>query len=252
MGRIKILEARVNRLEFSDVVGTIERFIEENNPHMVITANSLMVNYMEKDCELKEAFENAHLVVPDSVGIVWASRFLGYGRIERIPGIDLMWKLCEIAAKKGYRIYLLGSREAVVKGAAERLLDRFPSVTIAGTHHGYFSPGEEKNLIANIKRSSPHILFVGLSIPYQEKWISRHMSELNVPVCIGVGGSFDVISGRLKRAPVWMRRAGMEWFYRFLLEPYRLVRIMNLPVFVYKVVRQKMKSKTGGMPDNGT
>ena len=241
MGRVKILEAYIDDLGVDDVLKLIEKFIKQDKPHRLITANSLMVNRISKDSKLKEAFDKADLVVADSIGIVWASKFLGYSSLPRIPGIDLMDGICALSMSKGYKIYLLGSYKGIVEKAAKNLLKKFPSLNIVGTHHGYFLRSlEEKKIIQDIKKAHPDILFVGINVPEQEKWIKKHQDELNVPLCMGIGGSFDVISSRLKRAPLWIRRIGLEWIYRFILQPWRIVRICNLPVFAYKVIQQKI------------
>ena len=243
MDRVKVLDAYIDNLGLNEIIIKIRGFIKSGKPHAVITANSLMVNCITSDTSLKKAFKEADLVVADSIGIIWAAAYLGNPICERIPGIDLMIKLCETAEKENFRIYLLGAHDEIVKKAAESLQARFSSLDIAGTHNGYFTAppdsDEEKEVIRSIKELRPDMLFVGMAIAIQERWINEHIYELGVPVCMGIGGSFDVLSGRLNRAPLWFRRIGLEWIYRFFLQPWRFVRLLKLPVFVFKVFIQK-------------
>jgi N-acetylglucosaminyldiphosphoundecaprenol N-acetyl-beta-D-mannosaminyltransferase len=241
MDRVKISDIFIDNLEWDRVVNVIEKSIKSQKAHQIVTANSLMVNCVERDPELKEAFHNADLVLADSIGIVWASEFLGYGKLARIPGVDLMLKFCGLAALRGYSIYLLGSREFVLKKAAENIEKKFPGLRIVGMHHGYFGEGEESRILKEIRNLKPDLLFVGIGTPRGEKWIYENLEELNVPVCMGIGGSLDVISGRLRRAPRWLCQRGFEWIYRLLEEPWRIVRLPGLLCFVWKVIRQKLR-----------
>lgn len=236
----KILGVAVDRINFSQAIDTILNFIESNSAHQVITANSLMIDSSLNDEELQKVFHQADLVIPDSIGIVLASKILGENLPEQIPGIDLMLKLCQISAEKKYKIFLLGSKEEVVIKAAKNLKNRYPGLTVAGYNHGYFTAEEETELIKKIRNLESQILFVGLAIPRQEKWINQHLKELNVPVVMGVGGSFDVISGILPRAPKLFRMLGCEWLFRFLCQPWRITRIIRLPLFLFRVVYEKL------------
>ncbi|MFB0526514.1 MAG: WecB/TagA/CpsF family glycosyltransferase, partial [bacterium] len=218
----------------------VEKFIGSQKAQQIITANSSMVDFVERDPQLKGAFHNAGLVVADSMGVVWASQFLGYGKLARIPGIELMLKFCELAASRDYSIYLLGSRESVLSKAGENLKRKFPRLRIIGMRNGYFAEGEQDRILEEIKNLKPHFLFVGIGTPRGEKWIYQNLEELNVPVCMGIGGSLDVISGRLKRAPGWLCQGGFEWTYRLVQEPWRVVRLPGLLSFVWKVIKQKL------------
>ncbi len=241
MDRVKISDIFIDNLEWGRVANVVEEFIRSQKGHQIITANSLMVNSVERDPQLKGAFHNAGLVLADSIGIVWASEFLGYGKLARIPGIELMLKFCQLAASRGYSIYLLGSREFILKKAGENLRKKFPGLRIVGVHHGYFTEGEHDRILREIKNLKPHFLFVGIGTPRGEKWIYQNLEELNVPVCMGIGGSLDVISGRLRRAPRWLYQRGFEWTYRLFQEPWRVVRLPGLLSFVWKVIKQKLR-----------
>jgi N-acetylglucosaminyldiphosphoundecaprenol N-acetyl-beta-D-mannosaminyltransferase len=142
-------------------------------------------------------------------------------------------------------VFLLGGAEGVGEAAAEKLREAVPGLQIAGVQHGYFAPEEEPAIIRRIRDAAPAVLFVAFGIPKQEKWIRAHMAELGVPVCIGVGGSFDVISGRLKRAPQWMRTCGLEWLYRVAQEPWRLPRLKALPKMAWIALVAALRGETG-------
>ncbi len=237
--RVKILGIWVDVLERREVLDNVSGYLNSRQPHFIITANSLMVNRVTVDRELIRAFWSASMVIPDSTGIVWAAKFLKGIQMRRIPGIDLMVQICRHAAKSGHTVYLFGSREWVNQKAAKNLSRIFSGLQIIGRHHGYFNAENEESIIQDIQKKKPDILFVGLDVPRQEKWIMKNYTALKVPVIMGIGGSLDILSGRLKRAPIWMRLMGLEWFYRFTQQPWRIWRIINLPVFVFKVVRQK-------------
>ena len=197
----------------------------------------------QEDHELHRILEEAALVVPESSGILWASRVLGEPLREFSPGIDLMLAICRMAKEKGHPAFFLGSSPGVADAAARSLQGEFPGLKISGTHHGYFKTDEEPAVLELVRRAKPDLLFVGMGMPAQEKWIAKHLESLEVPVVMGVGGSFDVLSGRLRRAPRFMRRAGIEWLYRLTQEPWRWRRIAQLPVFAWKVLQEKRHGK---------
>lgn len=213
------------------------RFLEAGGPHQVITANPLMVLASGQDPLLARILEDAHLVVPESSGIFWAGQQVGTPFKEMVPGIDLLHALCQLASQKNKTVYLLGAKPGVAEEAANTLCTLYPGLRIAGTRHGYFGPGEEASVVAQICESRADLVFVGMSVPGQEKWIAKQLNALGATIVMGVGGSFDVLSGRLKRAPEWMQQLGIEWLFRTLQEPWRLKRIVHLPVFVWKVLR---------------
>lgn len=227
----------------TEVIPEIKNFILSGSHHQVITANSLMLRAASDNARLKEIFARSALVVPDSIGMLLAGKILGHSLQERVPGIDLMYRIFALCQKEGYSVYLLGAKPGVSAQAAEHIRKQFPGIKITGTHHGYFDGQEEFRVIEEIKKLKPKVLFVGLNIPRQELWIAEHLSALAVPVAIGIGGSLDVISGRIKRAPAAMQKAGLEWLWRTIVEPWRVKRIILLPVFLWKVYRQKWQGK---------
>lgn len=234
-----ILGIRTDKVTLFQAIQIIKNFIQEKKSHRVVTLNSLMLNQASRDQELLGIFQQANLIISDSIGIYWAAKFLGEPLPEIITGIDLLLKLCELAEQKGYRIYLFGAKEKVIKQTVENLRKDFPDIKIVGYHSGYFLSEAENDIVEEISNLHPDILFVGLGSPKQEKWIGQNLERLGTPVAIGVGGSFDIISGKLKRAPRWMRVLGLEWFYRVLQEPWRIKRIIHLPIFIFRVIKFK-------------
>ncbi len=237
--KVNILGFQIDNIRMVEVIPKIIGFIKDRTPHQVITANSLMLKAAMDNDQLKEVFHRSHLVVPDSIGILMAGRVLGQPLAERVAGIDLMYRLFALCQKEGYSIYLLGAKPGVAAQAVENISRQFPGLNIAGTHHGYFNDQEESLVIKEISSLKLEILFVGLNIPRQELWIDKHLKSLGVPVIIGIGGSFDVISGRIKRAPLIMQKIGLEWLWRTIVEPWRIKRIILLPIFLWNVYRQK-------------
>jgi N-acetylglucosaminyldiphosphoundecaprenol N-acetyl-beta-D-mannosaminyltransferase len=235
---LRILGRRVDRLNLSEALERIAGFAAGETPHQVVTVNPLMLLAAQSDPILQRIIDRADLVVPESSGVAFASRLKGLPVERHLPGIDLFMALCEAAAQRGEPIYLLGAKPGVAEAAAQALRDRFPTLTVAGTQHGYFSTEESEAVVASVRAAHPVYLFVALAVPHQERWIAEHLQALNVPVVMGVGGSFDVLSGRLKRAPRWMQRLGIEWLFRLIQEPWRWRRMKDLPVFVWRVWRE--------------
>lgn len=237
----KILNCRIDSFTENEVLDKVISFLHSNKPHQIITVNSLMIWNSLNDTLLQKVFEDADLVVPDSIGIIIAARLLGFKLKDRIPGIDLIKKICSILNKKKLSVFLLGAKPGVCEKVADSLKNLFPDLKISGIHNGYFSDTDE--VISKINDGNPDVLFVGLSTSYQEKWIYNNLKRLNVKIVMGVGGSFDVISGNLIRAPLFIRKIGLEWIWRFILQPWRIKRIIFLPAFLILVLFQKLKIK---------
>lgn len=231
-GSVRLLDVAITPLTMSQALERIDEFIRSREPHMVVTSDASAIVKAQEDPELHQIINTADLVTPDGIGVIWGARLFNLPVFERVSGVDLVSALSEIGPRRGYRLFLLGAAPGVAEAAAGNLRERYPGLSIVGTHHGYFPAEEEPGVLAEIRDARPDILFVAFGIPKQEKWIRRHLADLRVPVAIGVGGSFDVLSGRLKRAPVWMQKAGLEWLYRALIEPKRFMRLLALPRFV--------------------
>jgi N-acetylglucosaminyldiphosphoundecaprenol N-acetyl-beta-D-mannosaminyltransferase len=191
-------------------------------PHTVITANAAILCMMRRDAELRRACLAGHLILADGMSVVWTSRLAGAALPERVPGVDLMAHLLEAASQQRLRIYLLGARREVVSALAARCARDYPGLTVAGFRDGYFTPAEHPAIVEEIRRSEPHMLFVGMPTPFKETWCEKHRDALNVPVIMGVGGTFDVLSGYVKRAPRAVQAMGMEWAWRLAMEPRKM------------------------------
>jgi N-acetylglucosaminyldiphosphoundecaprenol N-acetyl-beta-D-mannosaminyltransferase len=204
---------------------------------LVCTPDTTALLRAQRDPRLRAVYERADLVTPDGMGIVWAGRLLGAPVPERVSGIDLVEKF--FASRRApLRVFLLGAAPGVAEQAARKLTERYPALQIVGTHHGYF--GESEHVLDIIHRAQPDVVLVGLGVPRQELWMLENRSKLGASVLIGVGGSFDVWAGRLTRAPLRWQRLGLEWFYRVLQEPRRLVRVSAIPLFVGQIALIKI------------
>lgn len=237
--RADILGCYVDLLGFPDVIEKIKAYIKEQEPRHIITLNAEIVYAAQYDQRLKDIINEADLVTPDGIGIVWAARHLGYEIKERITGIDLLYSICQEAAQLNWKMYFLGAAPGVADEAAVKLCQQYPDLKITGTRDGYFTDDEIPTIIDSIREQSPQILFVALGAPKQEVWIRQYKEQLGIPICIGVGGSFDVVAGNKRRAPDWMIRLNLEWLYRLIDEPTRIRRQLALPRFVAMILRVK-------------
>lgn len=243
--RIYILGSLVDKVDAKGALAKIKEFIAHGSPHHVITANAEIIYGGLRDKRLSRTLNKANLVTADGSGVVWASRQLNNPLPERVTGIDLLHGICAKAQETGWKLYFLGAAPGVAEKAVLKILEMYPGCHIVGYENGYYSQEEEKGVIENIKREEPDILFVALGAPKQEFWIREHLQELNVPVCIGVGGAFDVLAGNVERAPLWMQQKGLEWLFRLYKEPRRWRRMLALPKFVLAVLGQKAKGVKG-------
>lgn len=249
MNKITLLGCPIDNLSFDDTLRKIEDSIQKRQPIRHCAVNAAKIVKIQSDRKLREIVVSSDVISPDGQSIVWASRFLKKPLPERVTGIDLMQKLLELAAKKGYKVFLLGAREEVICELKEKLRRELPKLNLVGCRNGYFSKDEEEGIVREINQKKPDILFVGMSSPKKEYWMSKYQSTLKVPFCMGAGGSFDVLIGKIKRAPRWMQKLGLEWFYRFLQEPTRMWKryLVTNTLFVLYLLKEKLKSiKSGG------
>lgn len=233
----EVLGVRLAGMTRAETLEAIARFIKEGTPHQIITSDAASLVRAQEDAEFQAAMREAALVTPDGAGVVLAARLLGHPVPERVCGVDLVEDLCGLAAREGHSVCLLGGTPGVADEAATALSRRCPGLQVKGTHHGYFSAQDEPGLVEQIAAAKPDILFVALGSPRQEKWIRQHMTALQVPVCIGVGGTFDVLAGHIPRAPAWMRTVGLEWLYRTARDLRRLPRLTALWQFLLLTAR---------------
>lgn len=237
---VNILGCKVHLLDMQAALGVISEMVNKaQSCEQIVTLNAEIIYQAGKQEELRRIINRAGLVTADGIGTVWAARTLGCPQKERVTGIDLLLQTCSQASAQGWKIYLLGAAPGVALKAARNLEQLYPGLNICGCRDGYFSPDNEADIVAAINAQSPHILFAALGAPKQEYWLSRNRELLQVPVCMGVGGSFDVIAGIKKRAPQFFIDLNLEWLYRLLTEPARFKRQLALPAFALKVLRQK-------------
>ncbi len=223
-GRLEILGCLIDNLTMEETLDRIEEFVESGLPHQHVVVNVDKVVKAESDPALRAIINQCDLVNVDGMPIVWASRLLGKPLKERVAGVDLFERLLAHATLKGWRVYFLGATQEVVLRVAERAKVRWPDLVVAGFRNGYWDTAEEAAVAEAIRSANPQLLFVAISSPKKEEFLSCYQKAMGVPFAMGVGGTFDVFVGKVRRAPVWMQRVGLEWFFRFLQEPRRMFR----------------------------
>ena len=237
---IDLLGMKISRVNRTETLRLLQEFVSSGEPHLIITADASAHVIASSDHDYLRIVNHAALVTPDSAGVLWAARKLGTPLEERVSGVDLAEQLCAESARRGYGVYFYGAAPGVADEAAETMRTRYPGANIVGTADGFQnSPEQQAALLQDIREKRPAVLLVAMGIPKQEKWIAKHLEELRVPVCMGVGGTFDVFSGRAKRAPLWMQRCNLEWFYRLLQNPKKASKVATLPVFMLRVLGRK-------------
>lgn len=222
--RIEMMGCKVDNLSMEETLQTIEGFIFSGRPHQHVVVNVDKLVKASRDPELRQIINDCALINADGMPVVWASRLLGKGLKERVAGVDLFESLMQRSAEKGWRVYLLGAREEVVSGVSSIYQKKYPDLTIAGYRNGYWKPEEEAGVVEQVKAAKADLLFVAISSPKKEQFLGKYQEEMQIPFAMGVGGTFDVAVGKVKRAPVWMQKNGLEWFYRFLQEPRRMFK----------------------------
>lgn len=248
MARMKFMNTEIDNLTMEETLQAIDRLIQENKSAYVVTPNVDHIVQLETNKELQDVYENASLILTDGKPLLWIAKWYGTPIKEKISGSDLFPLLCEMAAKKGYKMFFLGAAEGVAAKAAENLKKRFNGLPVVGTYSppfGFEKNHEEmekiKEMIKNVK---PEILIVGLGCPKQEKFMYHHSKELGVPVSLGLGASFDFEAGNIKRAPKWMADHGLEWLFRITQDPKRMAKrylVDDLKIFELAL---KYKRKT--------
>ncbi|KOP66182.1 N-acetylmannosaminyltransferase [Bacillus sp. FJAT-18019] len=237
---VSVFDIPFSKLSMKDTVKYLTEVVQSRQqPHQVITANPIMVMTAVNNPAYKQMMQSAEIIVPDGTGIVWAAGVGGDPLEGRVTGFELLHELLKAGETYRWKFFLLGTTAEVIQEAAERLQMQYPAAIICGYRDGFFGPDEDAEVIEQIRADSPDILFVARGADNQEPWIAEHKEALQVPVVMGVGGSFDIISGKLKRAPKVFQKLRLEWFYRLLKEPTRYKRMLALPKFVVKVLREK-------------
>ncbi len=247
MQKVTIASIKIDNLSFPEVLSRIEHLIRKNNQAYVVTPNVDHIVKLEKDKKFLKIYQDADLVLADGKPLIWASKYLGTPIKERVAGSDLFTKLCAVASKKNYKVFLLGGRPGAAVKARQNLEALYPGLNISGTYCPPFGFEHDKNendkIIQAIKTAKPDILFVGLGAPKQEKWIFNHVQVLNVPVSIGIGVSIEFSAGMVKRAPLFMQKFGFEWLWRLIMEPEKLWKryLVDDTKFFGLILRQKRR-----------
>ena len=240
MDSLDILGTRLDVLDEPQAIEAILRFAREGTPAQVVTLGTEMVVYAQRDPSFRAIVNASALSLCDTIGVLAVARSRGARLERRVTGVELVEALCKRAAVEGLSIYFLGGAEGVAADAAAILEVTYPGLIVAGTRNGFFTEDEEGSIVAAIRASGAKLLLVGLGSPRQEKWLARNLAATGCGVGIGVGGSFDVISGRVKRAPMLWRNLGVEWLYRLMSEPQRIRRQLALPYFVWLVAIDRL------------
>ena len=239
--RNEILSVGFDNVTLDEAVETAMGYIERGEKCRVVTPNAEIGLDCLKNEQLRKLVNESELVLPDGVGVVHAARILDKPLKGKVPGIEFGEKLCDRLQNTGKSLFLFGSKPGVAEAAAAKLKEKYPGLLIAGTLNGYFS--DEKAVVDTINAAEPDVLFVCLGCPKQELFMERWRDELTCSVMAGLGGSLDVLSGNLQRAPKAFRDLGLEWFYRLLKEPKRIKRMARLPLYLIYAEREKRKGK---------
>ncbi|NOZ51190.1 MAG: WecB/TagA/CpsF family glycosyltransferase [Chloroflexi bacterium] len=232
-----ILGIPVHPITYPLFLDIVADFIAERSPRQICTANPEFVMTAQRDPAFRQVLQGADLVAADGVGLLWAARRLGHDLPQRVTGSDGLFYLAERAARSGWRLYFLGAQPGVAAAAAHKLAVRYPGLQVVGTYDGSPADSDFPAIAERIRAVQPDLLLVAYGAPGQDLWIARHKIELNVPVCMGVGGAFDHVVGVRRRAPAWMIRLNMEWLWRLITQPWRWRRQLDLPRFVWAVLR---------------
>lgn len=237
--KIDILGVKLDKISYEQAILTIERYMQSNKLCNIVTPNAEIIMAAQKDMKLKNVINSAEIVFPDGIGVVLASKLLGNPLESRTAGFDLMVRVMEEANKNHNSIFLLGGQPGIADEASVKIKQKYPDIKIVGVQHGYFVEAEENDIVQKIRNAAPDFLFVAMGAPKQEFFMAKHKDKLGCKVAMGVGGSFDVISGKVKRAPEFMQKAGLEWLYRLINQPTRIRRMGALPLFLLKVINNR-------------
>jgi N-acetylglucosaminyldiphosphoundecaprenol N-acetyl-beta-D-mannosaminyltransferase len=239
MDKVEILGVPFVNVSPEGAVDKICEYLDGSDKHIVFTPNPEMVMLAQKDDEFKEILEKSDMNIPDGIGIIYASKIKKCPIKQRVAGYDTVQSVFEKMKLSGKTVYFFGGAPGVTDDAKSAMESLHSGLKVVGCANGYFDEAREKEIIEEINEKAPDLLLVGIGFPKQEKWIYKHINELNVKVAIGVGGSFDVMSGKVKRAPDIFIKLGLEWFHRLITQPSRFVRMLQLPLFMLKVIFSK-------------
>ncbi|MDE6181788.1 MAG: WecB/TagA/CpsF family glycosyltransferase [Eubacteriales bacterium] len=238
-----IIGVPINNVNMNEATSLVLLYMEEEKEEakIVFTPNPEFVMNALKDDKFMNVLNNSDLNIADGIGIVIGSKMLGTPLKERVAGYDLTQNIFSIIKNEEKTVYFLGASEEIIQEAKNKMEKKYKGLKIIGVHNGYFSENEEYLIIEEINKLKPDLLLVGLGCPRQEKWIYDNKDKINAKVMIGVGGSFDVMSGNIKRAPKFFIKANLEWFYRLITQPTRIKRMLKLPLFLVEIIKYKFK-----------
>lgn len=222
--RVEILGCKIDNLSMEETLQKVDDFIQSGRPHQHVVVNVDKLVKASRDPQLRRIINQCALINADGMAVVWASRLLGKPLKERVAGVDLFESIMQRAASKSWRVFLLGAQEEVVSRVKCDYERKYPGLTVAGYRNGYWTQEDEESVARQIEAAQADILFVAISSPKKEQFLNRYQAEMRIPFAMGVGGTFDVAAGKVKRAPRWMQKSGFEWFYRFLQEPRRMFK----------------------------
>ncbi len=246
--RIHMLGAPLDLLDMAQTVARAESAMADGRRLQQVVINVAKLVNMRNDPDLRRDVFESDIINIDGMGVLWAARLLGHKVSERVAGIDLMLALIDSCARRGFKPYFLGARDDVLTQAITKLQTDHPGLVIAGCRNGYFTAEEEEQVVAEIAGSGADCLFVAISSPTKERFLHQHRDQLGVPFLMGVGGSLDVVAGKVSRAPVWMRRSGLEWLYRLAQEPRRMWRryLVTNTIFLFLLLAELARTWLSG------
>lgn len=243
MKRLNVLGADIHCITLEEAILNAKEYFDGDICRMVATPNSEIIMNAMKDPEFMDILNSADMIIPDGIGLVYASKILKQPLKERVTGIDFAEGILEYLNNEGKSVFLFGSKPGIAEKAVENLSQKYPDIKFTGTYHGYYKDTEEEKIVELINEATADLLCVALGSPKQERFINKYRGRLKVKVAIGVGGSLDVWAGTLKRAPVFFQKTGLEWFYRLIQEPSRYKRMRILPLFMFKVLLKRKEAK---------
>lgn len=249
-----VLGVKVSAIDIPMAIDTIDNWIATNQPNYVTITGVHGVIESQRDENIKEIHNRAGMVTPDGMPLVWMNHVQGNKHVSRVYGPDLMLAICEQSKQRGFKHFFYGGAEGVPELLKEKLTERFPDLEVVGTYSPPFrplTPEEDEDIIKMIDESGANIVWIGLSTPKQEKWMSAHLGRMKAPVMIGVGAAFDFHAGLKTQAPKWMQKNGLEWFYRLASEPRRLGKryLINNPIFIGLISMQMLGIRRYQLPD---
>lgn len=242
LNTVKIMDVPFVNTNMQSLVDILDERLSRSEQTFLVTANPEIMMYAQKDPDYLHILKCADVVIPDGIGIIIGAKILGTPIRERLAGYDLMLELLRLCAEQQYSVYFLGAKSEVLEVALRKVQESYPSLPIAGHHHGYFDMDDD-SVIQEVQSAEPDVILVGLGYPKQERWIEKYHSSLNKGLFIGVGGSFDGLAGKTKRAPAFWQKFNLEWLYRLAQDPSRWRRMMVLPGFVLRAMKARWLGK---------